>query len=93
MKERLVADLIDGRDNPRGGYRGVPGSQPRSTGIHDDSPGEFPGLTDEERTARNVISYAAQRSGAFPPARQAEVMARLESEFTRFVATTTANLH
>jgi hypothetical protein len=41
----------------------------------------YPDMTDDERTARNVIAYTATRLADLPADRQAEVTERLEAEF------------
>jgi hypothetical protein len=93
LKDRLVAELIAGRTT-------LADVTEEFVALNRDRPGytttiraTYPGQTDEERTARNVLGYVSQRMGDLPPARQAEVMARLESEFARFVATAATNLH
>lgn len=48
---------------------------------------EFPGNSDEEKTARNVIGWVAFELSRSNPDKQAEVLARLESEFECLVAT------
>jgi hypothetical protein len=93
LKERLVADLIDGRTtlaevtsdfltlNRR--WREYPLPMPAGS----------VGQTEEERAARDVLVYAALRTDHLPPARRAVVMAGLEVELSRYVATVTAKLN
>lgn len=44
---------------------------------------DYPGATDEEKTARNVISFATAELSKGCPDRKAEVLAHLEAEFER----------
>jgi hypothetical protein len=81
VKEALVADLIAGR-------AALAGVAARFLDLNEDRPeymaavrANYPGDTDLERTARNVIEYTAGRLAGEPPARRAEVAERLESEF------------
>jgi hypothetical protein len=93
LKDRLVADLIAGRST----LAEVTGE---FLDLNRDRPGyltalqaNFPGQTDEERTARNVLFYVSHHVGHLSPADRAEVKARLESELARLVATSTTTLH
>ncbi len=59
---------------------------------------DYPGATDEEKTARNVISYATAELSKGCPDRKEEVLAHLEAEFERIrnspaIATPPSNEH
>jgi hypothetical protein len=93
LKDQLVADLIAGRNT-------LADVTQEFLALNRDQPGyattlqaSFPGQTDEERTARNVLFYVSQRVGHLPPDRRAEVTARLDGELARLVATATTPLH
>ena len=93
LKDRLVADLIAGRTTLADVTEEFLALNRARPGYSAAIQTTYPGQTDEERTARNVLSYVSQRMGDLSPARQAEVTARLESELTQFVATATTKLH
>jgi hypothetical protein len=86
VQEMLVQRLIAGR-----------GSLPEVTKellmMHQNHPAwmaviraEYPGNSDEEKTARNVIGWVAFELSLSNPDKQAEVLARLESELECLVA-------
>ncbi|MBA4062250.1 MAG: hypothetical protein C0501_00825 [Isosphaera sp.] len=80
VKEALVSDLIAGRAT-------LAAVTARFVELNRARPeyvaavrANYPGDTDEEKTARNVLEYASGRIAAEPPARRAEVTARLRAE-------------
>ena len=93
LKERLIANLVDGRATfaeVTSDFLTLNRGRPRNSLPR---PAGSAGQTEEERTARDVVAYAALRTDHLPPARRAVVMAGLEAELSRYVATVTAKLN
>lgn len=81
VKDRLVGELLAGRTT-----LACAAEQFLAMGRHDPVwmaviRRDYPGRTDAERAARNVIAYATSGLPEDGPARSAEVLARLEAEF------------
>jgi hypothetical protein len=88
LKDRLVGELIEGRTT-----LAEVTSQFLALNQHREAymsviRANCAGRTDEERTARNVLHYVAQRLPALPSSSQDEATARLETEFANLVART-----
>jgi len=83
VKEALVAELIDGHvslADVTARFLAINATRPHYMAAIRQS---FPGATDQEKTARNVISYALARA----PAGTADALAaRLNAELERMIA-------
>jgi hypothetical protein len=85
LKEVLIADLIEGRAT-------LAEVTAQFMALNECSPGcvsvirkTFPGQTDQEKTARNVIDYVRARIS--DPVQRAQVLVRLEGELARMTET------
>ncbi|MBA4188190.1 MAG: hypothetical protein C0467_09260 [Planctomycetaceae bacterium] len=81
IKDALLDELIAGRTTLAAvtdRFLVLNQSQPASLAVIRK---EYPGATDEEKTARNVIGFAEAELSKYPPTQKAEVLARLEAQF------------
>ena len=83
VKETLVADLIAGRSTlaeTTAQFTTMNASRPEYMSVIRDA---FPGATDQEKMARNVIAFAVVRVA---PEHRAELARRLDGELRQLVA-------
>jgi hypothetical protein len=84
-KERLVAELVEGRATLRETAREFLEMNRPNPGLMEVVRRAHVGKSDEESTCRNVIEYVAMRLRA-EPQRQREVVGRLNAELDQMLA-------